>query len=257
MSQLVVERDGAVAILRLNRPEAMNALSMEMRAELEQAVPALLADPGVRCLLLTGTGRAFCAGGDVRTMQEQSPNDVRKRLQRVHAWLKLLLAAPKPIVTAVNGHAAGAGLSLALVGDVIFAVPEAKFRPAFPGIGAVPDLGCAYLLPRRIGMGRAREILLTDRTVTAAEAESIGLINYVVPQEALMERALATARSLAAGPTVSLGLAKTLLHRAFESTLDEVLEAETFAQAVAFSTHDFREGTAAFREKRPPRFEGR
>lgn len=257
MSQVVVQRDGAVAILRLNRPEAMNALSMEMRAGLEEAVPALLGDPGVRCLVLTGTGKAFCAGGDVRTMHEQGPNDVRQRLQRLHAWLRLLLSAQKPIVTAVNGHAVGAGLSLALVGDVIFSVPEAKFRSGFPGIGAVPDLGCAYLLPRRIGMGRAREILLTDRTLTAAEAESIGLVNYVVPQEELMERALAAAQRLAAGPTVSLGLAKTLLQRAFESTLDEVLEAEAFAQAIAFSTHDFREGTAAFREKRPPRFEGR
>lgn len=182
---------------------------------------------------------------------------VVERLMRLHAWLKPLITATKPIVTAVNGHAAGAGLSLALVGDVIFAVPKAKFRPAFLGIGAVPDLGCAYLLPRRIGLGRAREILLTDRTLTAAEAEAIGLVSCVVPQAELMERALETAHRLASGPTVSLGLAKQLLHRAFESTLDEVLKAEALAQAIAFSTRDFREGTAAFREKRPPRFAGR
>ncbi|MGP0060602.1 MAG: enoyl-CoA hydratase/isomerase family protein [Beijerinckiaceae bacterium] len=254
---VVISRDGAVGIMRLNRPESLNAFSFAIKDGLARGVFEFLEDPAVRAILITGTGRGFCAGGDLRTMDGLTTVGTRARVRAVHDWLKPLLEGDKPIVTAVNGLAVGAGLSLALVGDIVCASQKATFRAGFLGIGASPDLGLAYTLPRAIGMARAKDLVLTNRDVNVEEALSIGLIARVFEDAALFEKSLEVARTLAEGPPVAIGLAKGLLRHGLEMSLEAFLDAEAFAQSVAFTSEDFCEGLAAFREKRRPRFPGK
>lgn len=256
MSSVQVERKEQVALLRLNEPQSMNALSATIKEGLESQIPALLADPDIRALVITGAGRAFCAGGDIRTMHDRVTLNVRSRLQRNYGWAQRLLTCEKPVIMAVNGVAAGAGFALALLGDIILAADAARFKAGFPGLGAVPDIGLAYTLPRAVGFLRAKEILLTNRTIEVAEAAAIGLVNHVHPAADLMSAALAMAADLAAGP-VSLGLTKSMMRRAYDDTLERFLEGEAQTQAVAFGSEDFAEGVAAFLGKRKPSFKGR
>lgn len=253
---VVVTRDGAVAVVRLNEPETLNALSPTIKQGLDQAIPGLVADPEVRAIVLTGEGRAFCAGGDIRSMDERKTVAMRRRMQASHRWLNILFACEKPIVTAVNGAAVGAGFSLALLGDLVCVAQSARFRAGFPGLGAVPDLGLAYTLPRAIGMNRAKDLLLTNRDVDAAEALAIGLAARVFDDAGLLDQSVQLAATLAAGPSVSLGLTKRLLHRAYEMSAEAFLENEAFAQTTAFGSDDFAEGVAAFRGKRRPNYRG-
>jgi 2-(1,2-epoxy-1,2-dihydrophenyl)acetyl-CoA isomerase len=254
---VVVERDGPVATLRLNEPQTLNALSASIKAGLAAAVDEVLDDPEIRVIVLTGTGRAFCAGGDIRAMSDRQPVSVRTRMKAAHDWLYPLLATEKPIVAAVNGVAAGAGFSLALAGDIIVASEDARFKAGFPGLGAAPDLGLAYTLPRAIGLNRAKDILMTNRDVPAAEALAIGLVARLVPAADVMATALTLARELAEAPGVSLGLTKLLLRRGAELSLDAFLGVEGLSQAVAFASDDFAEGVAAFQGKRKATFQGR
>ena len=248
---------GGVATLRLAEPDSRNALSPAIRAALETAVPALLGDPAVRCLLITGTGKSFCAGGDLRSLGSPgSPQKSRTRLARSYIWLEALLRAEKPVVTAVNGVAVGAGFGLAMAGDIVIAADSAVFLAGFPAVGVVADYALGRTLPRAIRMVRAKDILLTGRKVDAAEALAIGMVSRVVPADALEAEATAVARQLAEGPTVALGLTKKLIDQGYEGSAGAYLDCEGFAQATAFGTADHREGVAAFREKRSPRFEG-
>lgn len=257
-ASVIVTVEGQVAIVRLNEPKSMNALSADIRESLTREIPRLLDDPAVRCLVITGTGGAFCAGGDIRNMDDRRPTDTRARMHRHYkGWVGRLLKAEKPVVMAVNGAAAGAGVSLALMGDILIASREAYFTTAFARLGVVPDLGLIATLPRAIGMARARDMLLTSRKVPAEEALQMGLVARVVEPDQLMPAVMEAAQALANGPTATLGLIKRLLQRAYEGSFDEYLEAEGFAQAVAMSTSDFAEGVAAFREKRRPKFQGR
>lgn len=257
-ASVVITIEGQVAIVRLNEPKSMNALSAGIREILTPEIPRLLDDPAVRCLVFTGTGAAFCAGGDIRNMDDRRATDTRARMHRHYkGWVGRLLKAEKPVVMAVNGAAAGAGVSLALMGDILIASREAYFTTAFVRLGAMPDLGLVATLPRAIGMARARDMLLTGRKVPAEEALQMGLVARVVESGQLMPTALEAAHALAGGPTMTLGLIKRLLQRAYDPSMDEYLEAEGFAQAMAMSTDDFREGVAAFREKRRPKFQGR
>lgn len=251
-----VERTGAVATLILNEPKSMNAMSAGIKAGIEAHLPGLLADSSVRAIILTGTGKAFCAGGDIRSMDDRATLSVKTRMTRTYRWLIPLLTADKPIIAAVNGAAAGAGLSLALTTDLIVAARDARFKAGFPGIGAVADLGLAYTLPRAIGHQRASDILLTNREVGAEEAHAMGLVARLAEPEALMATAMELAQALAAGPTVSLALTKRLMRRAFELPLEGFLESEAMAQVVAFGSGDFDEGVAAFKAKRKPDFKG-
>ncbi|MGE5510516.1 MAG: enoyl-CoA hydratase/isomerase family protein [Bacteroidota bacterium] len=255
---VVVTSEGQVAIVRLNEPRTMNAMSAGVREGLTREIPRLLDDPGVRCLVITGTDGAFCAGGDIRNMDDRRPTDTRARMHRHYkGWAGRLLKAEKPVVMAVNGAAAGAGVSLALMGDLIIASRTAYFTTAFARLGVVPDLGLIATLPRAIGMARAKDMLLTSRKVPAEEAWQMGLVARLAEPSELMSNAIEAAQALAAGPTVTLGLIKRLLQRAYEGSFDEYLEVEAFAQAVAMSTQDFEEGVAAFKEKRRPKFQGR
>ena len=254
---VVVTRAGAVAIIRFNEPKSMNALSMSIRNGFERAVDQVVPDPEVRAIVLTGTGNAFCAGGDIRMMGQKRAPEIRLRMQGAYKWLGAFLKSEKPVIVAVNGAAAGAGMSIALSGDIIIASREAFFMSAFTKLGACPDLGLLATLPRAIGTARAKDILMTSRKVSAEEAWQMGLVSRLADPDKLMTVAMETAEAVAAAPTVTMGLIKRLMLRSFDPSIDEFLEMEGFAQAVAQSTEDFEEGVAAFRDKRKAKFKGR
>ncbi len=251
---VVVEKRGAVALVRLNQPETMNAISPDIKAGLTAHIPALTADPTIRCLVITGTGNAFCAGGDLRNMTDRRAPAVFARMQQSYAWVEHLVTGKTPVIAAVNGAAAGAGFSLAMLCDLVLVSEEASFRAGFPNIGAAPDLGLAFTLPRVVGMQRARELLLTNRRVTAEEAVTLGLALRSIPPASLLDEAMAMAEQIAAGPALSLGLTKMLLNEAMGPTFPAFLEKEAMAQAIAFGGAEFAEGVQAFLEKRRPNF---
>jgi len=255
-----VERSEGVATLRLNRPEKMNALDMPLIRELTVALRALQGDDEVRAVVLTGNGPAFSAGGDFEAIQalwQASPSDSRRTLLGGLDVLRALWGLERPTVALVNGAAVGGGLSLALACDFVLAADDATLSFPFVRLGIVPDLGALYLVPRLVGVRRALELLLSARTFTASEATAIGLITRAVPRATLADEGLALARQLAQGATRALGATKTLLHHGLELDLEQFLELEAHAQTLLWHTADHREGVAAFRERRPPRFTGR
>lgn len=251
-----VEVESRVALLRLQEPETMNALSPTIKAGLEREVPRLIEDPGLRAIVVTGAGKAFCAGGDIRAMTDRRPAAVKTRLERNWIWARSLVTCDKPVLMAVNGAAAGAGFALAMLGDIVIAASDARFKAGFAGLGAVPDMGLGYTLPRLIGLQRAREILLTNRTVEAEEALRLGMVSRIAEPAALLPETMALARLLADGPAIAIGLTKSMVRRAFDDTLERFLEDEAKAQAIAFASEDFAEGVAAFLEKRRAVFKG-
>lgn len=251
---VLVEYLDDIAIVRLNRPEKRNCITPDIRERLEHTVPALVENASVRAIVLTGTGDAFCAGGDLRTMGERGAPSVVARLRRIQSWSRLLASGAKPTVAAVNGPAAGAGFGLALLCDIALASDKAIFQASFAKVGAVPDLGLAYTLPRAVGMARAREILLTNGRVSGARAEEIGLVARCVSHATLMDEAVSAARALASGPVQALALTKQLLNNAYHQTFERFLEEEAATQAVAFGGAEFDEGVSAFLERRIPDF---
>lgn len=253
MDAVVVEHRGDVALLRLNRPDSRNALTAELKDGLAASIPRLVADPGTRCIVVTGTGPAFCAGGDIRNMADRRPHSVKRRMEVSYGWVRPLLLGDTPVVAAVNGAAAGAGFSLAMVCDLVLVGEGGFFQAGFPGLGAVPDLGLAMTLPRAIGTMRARELLLTNRRVESQEAVALGMALARHPDDSLLDAALALAERVARGPKTSLGLTRQMMMRAYEPP-DEFLAHEAYAQSVAFASEDFAEGVDAFLGKRKPDF---
>jgi 2-(1,2-epoxy-1,2-dihydrophenyl)acetyl-CoA isomerase len=255
-SPLITEVVDGVATLTLNRPDALNALNAELRRELSAAIKAAARDDATRAVVITGAGRGFCSGADLRGGSGE--RDFRAVLT---AEYKPLIAAirglPKPVVAAVNGVAAGAGVSLALAADLVIASDEARFVPAFHRIGLVPDSGLARVLVRSVGRHRAFEILMGERQLGAEDARDLGLVAAVVPAERLADAARELGQRLAAGPTVGIGLTKRLLNAAEDATLADLLAMEADLQALAGRTDDHAEGVAAFGEKRDPQFTGR
>jgi 2-(1,2-epoxy-1,2-dihydrophenyl)acetyl-CoA isomerase len=249
-------RDG-VAEITLNRPEAANALNAEMAGELHDAVLRCDADDAVRAVLITGSGRFFCAGGDLKSFAAQGdelPRHLKQVTADFHAAVSRLNRMDAPVVIAVNGVAAGAGFSFALAGDLAVAAESARFTMAYTRAGLTPDGSSTYFLPRLVGLRRAKELTLTNRTLTAAEALGWGLVNQVVPDAELAETARALARELAGGATLALGAAKRLLDGGLNATLETAMEDEAQAISAMARTADGREGIAAFLEKRPPAF---
>lgn len=251
-----------VATLTLNRPERLNALGGTLREDLYEAVQQAAADPGVGALIITGAGRGFCSGGDVKSMSERegaaAPPPTSERWAPIRDRVVLALRdCPKPIIAAVNGAAAGAGMNLALACDMRIASTAAKFSQAFVRRGLAPDWGGTWFLPRIVGMAKACELIFTGDTVDAAEALRLGIVNAVVAPEALMATASELARRIAAGPAIAIQLAKRALYHAEDVNLRSGLEFETFAQGICRETEDAKEGVRAFVEKRAPVFRGR
>ena len=251
-----LRREGAVAILTLNRPEKLNALVPEMREALAAHCDAIARDSEVRAVLLTGAGRAFCAGGDISSMGAFTAVTARDRLKQAHRMVRTLADLEKPVVAAVRGPAAGIGWSLALACDMIIASDTARFVQSFRHIGLVPDGGSIYFLTQYLGVLRAKDIVYTGRPVEAAEALALGLVNRVVPDDELEAQATALATELSNGPTFALGIAKKMFKQMYEPTLETALDTEAWAQSLALLTEDHAEGASAFKAKRKPQFGG-
>lgn len=257
MTQQIVatERVGPVLVVRLNSHESRNALTPAMREQIGAAVRQAEDDRAVRSVYLTGEGSSFCAGGDLATLRDGcEPWAVHRRFREFSRWLCPLIALDKPVVVGVNGHAVGAGMGLALTGDVVLAAESATFLSGFFRIGAIPDLALMYHLPRLIGMARARRMLFSNQSVGAADALHQGLVGRVVPDRELDQAALDEARRLAEGPAEVMGLAKTLLARSFETSLADMLAFEGLGQALAMAGPEFREGLSAVVDRRRPDF---
>ena len=248
--------DAGVTTLTLNRPDALNALDAELRGELLAAVKSAARDESVRVVVLTGAGRGFCAGADLRGGSEERAFR-RVLTTEYNPLIVAIRACPKPVLAAVNGVAAGAGMSLALAADLVIAAEEARFVAAFNRIGLVPDSGLARTLVRALGRHRAFEILVGERQLDAATALDAGLVAKVEPASQLTAATAELAARLASGPTRGLGLTKRLLAAAEDATLAETLDAEAALQDLAGRTEDHAEGVAAFSEKRDPAFRGR
>jgi 2-(1,2-epoxy-1,2-dihydrophenyl)acetyl-CoA isomerase len=259
---LIYEVKDHVATLTLNRPDRLNALGGSLRDDLHDAITRSAADPDVRVMIVTGAGKGFCAGGDVKAMNEAKEGKRERPFMEKIApgrdrTLLAMRDAPQPIIAAVNGAAAGAGMNLALGCDIRLASTAAKFSQAFVKRGLHPDWGGTYFLPRVVGMAKACELIFTGAVIDAAEALRLGIVSQVLPPEELLPAAQALARAIADGPPIAIRLAKRGLYRNAESDLRTALEYETFAQNNCFETEDATEGIKAFVEKRAPRFKGR
>jgi 2-(1,2-epoxy-1,2-dihydrophenyl)acetyl-CoA isomerase len=258
MGDLRVEVADSVATLTLDRPDALNSLTVPLKEELLATFRRLGRDRDVRALILTGAGRAFCAGQDLRERLEPGATplatEVRERYNPLILAMRLL---EQPIIGAINGVAAGAGASLAFACDIRIAAENASFLLAFGRIGLIPDSGATWFLPRLVGPAKAAEIALTGDALSAADAERFGLVARVVPSESLPDEARALAVRLASGAPRAIALTKRALNRSWDATLEESLDYEAWLQGVAGATDDHREGLAAFVEKRPPRFSGK
>jgi 2-(1,2-epoxy-1,2-dihydrophenyl)acetyl-CoA isomerase len=253
MPEVLTARDGAVLTITLNRPDVFNAFNSALHAALHTALEEA-AEPDVRAVVVTGAGRGFCAGQDLKEFQEM-PESIRERLEQTyHPNIRRIRALEKPVIAAVNGPCAGAGLSLACACDLRIASDAATFVPGFIGIGLVPDSGGSWFVHRLLGFARAFEWMSSNRKLTAAEAHAWGLVSEVTDD--LDARAAELAATYAALPTRGIGLTKRLFEHAFTASLDEQLELEAALQQEATGTADFAEGVAAFLEKRPPRFSG-
>lgn len=249
--------EGSVGIIKLNHPEVMNAVSPEMVSGLMKALDEVARRRDeVRCVIITGEGRGFCAGANLQPSPGER-GDAGSLLETVfHPFLRRLRELPIPLITAVNGAAAGVGMSFALMGDLVLCAESAYFLQAFRRIGLVPDGGSTWLLPRLIGKARAIELSLLGEKLPAAKALGWGLVNRVFADGELMKNALEMGRELAAGPTIALGLIRQLYWESPDNTYEEQLNLERQMQRKAGSTADFKEGVRAFLQKRPANFKG-
>lgn len=257
---VLFRREGAVGTIVLNRPDKLNAIDDSIRAGLGAALDTVERDPEIRVAVITGAGRGFCAGGDIDKMIDLKKGyhsaTFRSYLEAGHSVVRRIRQIPKPVVAAVNGPAAGAGMNLALACDLRIASAQATFSEAFSHIGLYPDWSGTFSLPRLVGLGRALEIFWLADTVSAEEAQRIGLVNFVVPHASFTEETARLTARLAAAPPLPMALLKQDLYERIHTELERVMDNELAAQMKCFASEDFSEGLRAFTEKRAPKFRG-
>ena len=258
---ILVGRDGAIVTITLNRPGVMNAMTTQMFAEFGRICRQLNGDASVRVVVITGAGGNFCSGADVSGQVERStgeaPSAHLRNMRRIKESAQAFPELQHPVVAKVRGVAAGAGLNIALGCDLVYAADTARFSEIFARRGLTIDFGGSWVLPRRVGLHRAKELVLLAEVIDAAEADRIGLVNRVVPEGALDAHVDDVVERLAAGPPLALSMSKALLDNGLNTSMSQALEAEGQAQSVNFGTRDVREAGAAWMEKREARFEGR
>jgi len=258
--KITMQISDGIATITLNRPEAFNALDLQLAHEFHDAIIACSEDEAVRVVVITGTGRAFCAGGDVKGFGEKIDAigvHVKLLTTELHGAVSRMVRMPKPTITAVNGVAAGGGMSLALAGDLVLATESARFTMAYTQIGASPDGSSSFFLPRLVGVKRALELTFLNPVLSARQALEWGLVNRVFADDQFRQEVQQIARQLAQGPTQAYGRAKTLFYSSTSETLETQMEHEAQGIAASGKTLDFREGISAFVEKRQPTFQGR
>ena len=249
-----VTTNNGICIVKMNRPEVRNALGLEMREELRDFFIKAKNQIEIKVIVLTGEGKAFSAGGDLQALKQVDAVSGRKRLQSGHELINAMLNLEKPIIAAINGVAAGAGVSLAVASDIIIAKRSVRFIQSFINVGLIPDLGAIHLLPRLIGRHRALELMFLGEKISAEQAQAIGLINRVVEDDQFTDEVETLARRLADSPDMALGIMKKLVNRSVLSDINETMELEGFAQGLLFESENFKEGVNAFFEKRKPQF---
>ncbi|HLI08462.1 MAG TPA: enoyl-CoA hydratase-related protein [Ktedonobacteraceae bacterium] len=257
---LLISQDGGVLTITMNRPEVLNAVNDVMLDEMGEVLEEAGGAGEVRCVVITGAGRAFGAGADLRGFAQLhgsgEPIKVSEHLQKYHRIVRAIRTLPKPVIAAVRGVAAGASCNLALACDLRIAADDARFLEAFARIGLIPDAGGGFFLPRLVGFGKAMEMAMLADEVSGPEAERIGLVNKCVPLDEFEAATQALARRLAKGPTRAYGLIKELMNSSIQSDLETTLRLEGALQDIAIATADHREGVAAFLQKRPANYTG-
>ena len=254
---LTLTVEEGIARITLDRPEAGNAITLPLARALLAAAIRCENDPAIRCIMMTGNGRLFCAGGDVQLLAgagRKRPEVLSELIAAVHAAVQRLARGSKPLVTLVNGPAAGAGFSLAILGDVVIGARSAHFTAAYGAIGLTPDGGLSWLLPRLVGLRKAQDIILTNRRIKADEAQAIGLVTRIADDEALAEEGLTVARAIAAGPVAALSASRALLYDSFETGFETQLDRELRSMAAAGASGESEEGLRALLQKQTPDF---
>lgn len=244
-----VTEQNNLMIISLNRPEKLNSINMQMRRELKQALQMAEKNDQTGAVVLRGAGSSFCTGGDISEMKKGLPNDGRLRMKVTHEVIRQFFLMDKPVVAVVQGYAVGAGFGLALCADLIISAENAKFKASAIQIGLVPDWGLAFTLPRAVGTPRAREIILSGRTVEAQEAKEIGFVHQIVPEGQLLPAALETAGVLAAKFPLALGLSKSLVNGSLDCSLEELLEKESLAQDICMQSSAFANAIEKFQKR--------
>lgn len=258
---IILKKENGIATIILNRPEKRNALNLKIFQELTAVMGELATDTTARVIVITGMGKAFCAGGDLDLDENpvfslKTAEKVRSRFRELHQLLLAMRRLEKPLIASINGPAMGAGMDLALACDIRIAAETAFFSEAYAKIGALPDTGGTYFLPRVVGVAKACELIFTGDTIDGKEAERIGLVSKVVPLDKLEETTMELATKLAKGPTAAIGLAKSLIYNGLNSDLSTALDEMASSITICFQTKDLQEGLAAFQEKRSPVFTG-
>lgn len=250
--------DNGVATFTMARPEALNALSIDLRNDFRRMVDFVDGNEAVKALVLTGEGRAFCAGGDVKNMTnrlDKGPGPARQGILDVHIWLERLLNIDCPVIAAVNGLAFGGGFSIALMADLVFAAPNARFCAVFARIGLMPDMGLAYTLPRAVGSSLAKDLMFTGRSITADEAKAMGIVHTVVEEDRdVLATAQAYAAKLAQGPKTAVALTKRLVNKTFQASYGDIAAAEADGQTLLFGSAFSKESIRRFLDKEPALF---
>lgn len=254
---LLVNLEGSVLSLTLNRPDRLNAFSPDMILGLTEAIKEAGTNPDVRVVVLSGAGRSFSAGGDVKTMGQNDAVAVYEHIGRLNELILTMKACEKPIIAAIHGFAAGAGANLAFACDLIIAADDSQFALSFSQVGLVSDGGGSYHLPRLIGPQLAKQFFFSAEPIPAKRLYDLGVVNQLVPIENLQESVLKYASKLAQGPGKAYGMQKKLIDHSLTATLDEILEQERITQTMMVQTEDHHEGVAAFKEKRKPAFKGK